>query len=59
MILNFFYENFKFKKKKIHFNEFMISFNDFVFKKKKNKKENNINSFIKKLKIITELIDFD
>jgi len=35
MILNFFYENFKFTKHRIHFNEFMISFHDFVFKIKK------------------------
>src|SRR5210317_1559553 len=36
MILNFFYENFKLTKQRIHFNEFMISFHDFKFKNKKN-----------------------
>ena len=50
MILNFFYENFKFTKHRIHFNEFMISFHDFVFKNKENKKENIIEVFVKKLK---------
>ena len=35
MILNFFYENFEFSKQRLHFNEFMISFHDFVFKNKK------------------------
>ena len=39
MILNFFYENLKFKKQRLHFNEFMISFHDFVFKIKKIKKK--------------------
>ena len=29
-------------KHRIHFNEFMISFHDFVFKNKENKKENII-----------------
>ena len=35
MVLNFFYENLKFTKKRLHFNEFMISFHDFVFQNKK------------------------
>ena len=59
MILNFFYENFKFTKHRIHFNEFMISFHDFVFKNKENKKENIIEAFVKKLKKKYELIYFD
>ena len=59
MILNFFYENFKFNKHRIHFNEFMISFHDFVFKNKENKKENIIDAFVKKLKKKYELIYFD
>src|SRR6056300_1390250 len=33
MILNFFYENFKLNKQRVHFNEFMISFHDFKLKK--------------------------
>ncbi|MDC0126627.1 cell division protein ZapE, partial [Candidatus Pelagibacter sp.] len=31
MILNFFYENLKLTKQRLHFNEFMINFHDFVF----------------------------
>ena len=42
MILNFFYENLKFTKQRLHFNEFMISFHDFVFQNKKDKKLNII-----------------
>jgi cell division protein ZapE len=34
----------------------MISFHDFVFKNKKNKKENIIDKFVKKLKKKYELI---
>ena len=40
MILNFFYNNFDKNKKRFHFNEFMISFHDFVFKNKENNQEN-------------------
>ena len=58
MILNFFYENFKFTKQRLHFNEFMISFHDFVFQNKKNKKENVIEKFVSNLKKY-ELIYFD
>ena len=50
MILNFFYENLKFTKQRLHFNEFMISFHDFVFQNKKDKKENIIDKFINKIK---------
>ena len=35
MILNFFYENLKYKKQRLHFNEFMINFHDFAFQNKK------------------------
>jgi len=59
MILNFFYENFKLRKQRIHFNEFMISFHDFKFKNKENKKENIIDKFVKKLKKNYELIYLD
>ena len=59
MILNFFYENFKYSKQRLHFNEFMISFHDFVFKNKENKKENIIDKFVAKLKRKYELIYFD
>ena len=59
MILNFFYENFEFSKKRLHFNEFMIGFHDFVFKNKGDKQGNIINKFVLKLKQKYELIYFD
>ena len=59
MILDFFYENLKFKKQRLHFNEFMISFHDFVFENKKNKKENIIDKFVNKIKKKYELIYLD
>ena len=59
MILNFFYNNFDKTKQKFHFNEFMISFHDFVFKNKKNTQENIIDKFVKKLKGKSKLIYFD
>ena len=59
MILNFFYENLKYKKKRLHFNEFMISFHDFVFQNKKDKKENIIDKFVNKIKKKYELIYLD
>ena len=59
MILNFFYENFKLPKKRVHFNEFMINFHDFVHESKDNNKKNIINEFAKKLKSKAILIYFD
>jgi len=59
MILNFFYENFEFSKKRLHFNEFMIGFHDFVFKNKGDKQENIIDQFVNKLKKKYKLIYFD
>jgi cell division protein ZapE len=59
MILNFFYENLKFTKQRLHFNEFMISFHDFVFLNKKDKKENIIDKFVNKIKKKYELIYLD
>ena len=59
MILNFFYESLKSKKKRLHFNEFMISFHDFVFQNKKDKKENVIDKFVYKIKKKYELIYLD
>ena len=59
MILNFFYESLKSKKKRLHFNEFMISFHDFVFQNKKDKKENVIDKFVNKIKKKYELIYLD
>ena len=59
MILNFFYENFDKSKQRLHFNEFMISFHDFVFKNKDNKEDNIIDKFVNKLKKKYKLIYFD
>ena len=59
MILNFFYDNFDLSKQRLHFNEFMIGFHDFVFKNKENKQENIIDKFVKKLKKKYKLIYFD
>ena len=59
MILNFFYENCEFSKQRLHFNEFMIGFHDFVFKNKEDKQENIIDKFVSKLKKKYKLIYFD
>ena len=37
MILNFFFDNFNEKKLRLHFNEFMIKFHDFIFENKDKK----------------------
>ena len=58
MILDFFYENLKIKKQRLHFNEFMINFHDFVFENKKNKKK-IIDQFVNKIKKRYELIYLD
>jgi len=59
MILNFFFDRLKEKKLRLHFNEFMLSFHDFVHKKKEKEEENIINHFIKNLKLKASLIYFD
>ena len=57
MILNFFFNQLKEKKLRLHFNEFMINFHDFVFKNKN--QENVIDLFVKNLKDKTKIIYFD
>ena len=57
MILNFFFNKFKKKKLRLHFNEFMIKFHDFVFQNKN--KENAIEIFVKNLKEDAQIIYFD
>jgi cell division protein ZapE len=57
MLLNFYYNNLKFKKTKIHFNEFMINFHDFIFNN--NEKDKGIENFVKELQKKSELIFFD
>ena len=59
MILNFFYENFNQPKHRLHFNEFMISFHEFLFQNKNSKKGNIIDKFVIKLKRKYKLIYFD
>ena len=59
MILNFFYENFNQSKHRLHFNEFMVNFHDFIFQNKNNKKENTIDKFVTKLKKKYRLIYLD
>ena len=57
MILNFFFNELKEKKLRLHFNEFMIKFHDFMFKKKH--KEDAIKLFVKDLNKDTQIIYFD
>ena len=57
MILNFFFDQLKEKKFRLHFNEFMLSFHDFVHEKKE--EEKIISHFVKKLKSKASLIYFD
>ena len=57
MILNFFFNELKEKKLRLHFNEFMVNFHDFIFQNKD--KENGIEQFIKDLNKKTQIIYFD
>tara|TARA_B100000963_G_scaffold282308_1_gene250900 strand:+ start:1919 stop:2971 length:1053 start_codon:yes stop_codon:yes gene_type:complete len=59
MILNFFFDNLKEKKLRLHFNEFMLNFHDFVFKNKDNFKENVVDQFVKDLGIKLKILYFD
>ena len=59
MILNFLYDHHDGKKLKQHFNEFMLSFHDFVHEQKEKNEENVINQFVKNLKSKASLIYFD
>ena len=56
MLLNFFFDNLKVKKHRVHFNQFMINFHDFRHDKKD---DNTISSFVKKLKEKYDLIYLD
>ena len=55
MILNFFFKELNKKKLRLHFNEFMISFHDFMFKNK----NNGLDLFVKNLNKKTQLLYFD
>ena len=59
MILNFFFNQLDQKKLRQHFNEFMLSFHDFVHERKDKNEENVINQFVKNLKSKASLIYFD
>ena len=57
MILNFLFNQLKEKKLRLHFNEFMVRFHDFIFQNKDN--ENGIELFVKDLNKKTKIIYFD
>ncbi len=57
MLLNFFFNSLNVKKKRIHFNEFMISYHDFAHKNKK--KQNSLTLFVKDIKKKYDLLYFD
>ena len=57
MILDFFFNKLKKRKLRLHFNEFMIKFHNYIFKNKD--KENGINNFVKDLGKKGEIIYFD
>ena len=59
MILNFFFDQVDQKKLRQHFNEFMLSFHNFVHERKDKNEENVINQFVKNLKSKASLIYFD
>ena len=57
MILNFFFNKLQEKKLRLHFNEFMINFHDFIFENKN--KTGGINLFVKDLRKKVNIIYFD
>ena len=59
MILNFFFESLKENKSRLHFNEFMIKFHEFIHENKKKRKDNGLKKFVKDLSINTKIIYFD
>ena len=59
MILDFFYDLISEKKIRLHFNEFMLNFHNFVHENKNKADENIVNLFVKNLKSKVSLIYFD
>ncbi len=57
MILNFFFNELNEKKLRLHFNEFMIKFHNFIFRNQN--KSNGIDLFVKELSKKAQLIYFD
>jgi cell division protein ZapE len=59
MILNFFFSSLKEKKYRLHFNEFMIKFHEFIFENKKKGKNHGLEKFVEKLSDKTQILYFD
>ena len=59
MILDFFFKIINEKKQRLHFNEFMLNFHNFIHERKDKKEENVISLFVKDLKSKVSLIYFD
>ena len=59
MILNFFFESLKEKKSRLHFNEFMVKFHDFIFENKKKGYDNGLEKFVKDLSDKAKILCFD
>ena len=59
MILDFFFNFISQKKLRLHFNEFMLNFHDFVHENKNKEDDNIIDLFVKNLKSKVSLIYFD
>ena len=59
MILNFFFSSLKEKKYRLHFNEFMIKFHEFIFENKKKGKNQGLEKFVEKLSDKTHILYFD
>ena len=57
MILDFFFKQLEIKKTKVHFNEFMINFHDFVFNN--DKKDKAIEIFVNNLRNKAKILFFD
>ncbi len=59
MILNFFFSSLKEKKYRLHFNEFMIKFHEFIFENKKKGKNHGLEKFVEKLSDKTQILYLD
>ena len=59
MILNFVYNQLNIKKLRLHFNEFMINFHDFIFQIRNKNNGNEIDHFVKNLKKKAQIIYLD
>ena len=59
MLLNFVYDRLKMNKLRLHFNEFMIKFHEFIFENKKKAKYQGLEKFVEKLSDKTQILYFD